>query len=165
MMTDLLHPDLYHALVSKHGDRVPDELSVLLRRGWYPIADRLFTAIALEYPDVRILSLVARRSWLHVDYALPAGGQHDWLRHSRFGHWLQNYITQSTMTCEHCGSGAGHHWRAADCRVPGRRFGAEHDRVLCEECIPPFEQRIRADVEAENEMSKHDSLRADERLQ
>lgn len=164
-MTDLLHPDLYHALVSKHGDRVPDELSVLLRPGWYPIADRLFMALALEYPGVRIRSLAARRGWLHVDYALPTGGQHDWLRHSHFDKWVQRFVTESTMTCEHCGSGRGLHWRAADFRVPGRRFGPEHDRVLCEECSAPFEQRIRADVDAENEMSKHDPLRADERLQ
>lgn len=163
MMTDLLQPDLYRALVARHGDRVPDELSVLLRRGWYPIADRLFTAIAREYPDVRIRSLIARRGWLYV--TLPTNGQHDWLRYSRFDKWLQGFITESRLTCEHCGSGGGRHWRAADCRVPGRRFGAEHDRVLCAECSVPFEQRILADVDAENELTKNDPHRKEERIQ
>lgn len=165
MTTDLLQPDLYLALVARHGDRVPDEMSVLLRPGWYPIVDKLLTDVAREYPDVRILSLVARRGWLHVDYALPTGGMHDWIRHSHFGKWLQGFITESTMTCEHCGSGRGLHWPAADFRVPGRRYAAEHDRVLCEECIPPFEQRILADVDAENEIAKNDPLRTEERLQ
>lgn len=165
MRTDWLHPDLYQQLVARHGQRVPEDACVLLRPGWYPIADRLFTRLALEYADVRIRSLVARRGWLHVDYALPTNGMHEWIWHGRFDKWLQGFVTESMMTCEHCGSGHGRHWQAVDLRVPGRRYGDQHDRVLCEQCIPVFEQRVRADVEAENELRKHDPHWSEERLQ
>lgn len=82
--------------MSKHGDRVPEETFVLLRGGWYPIVDKMFTGLALHYPDVRIRSLIARRGWLHIDYALPTNATHDWIRHSKVDKWFQGFITANT---------------------------------------------------------------------
>ena len=105
-MTDPIRPDLYQALLAKHGDRMPPEPEVFLRPGWVPLVDRLLTDIAREYPDARIVALTAA-GWLHIDYSLPTNGDHDWTRHVKFDRWLQRYITESLHTCECCGSHAG----------------------------------------------------------
>lgn len=105
-MTDPIRPDFYADLIAKHGDRMPPEAEAFIRPGWVPLIDRLMTDLAREYPDVRILGLVAG-GWLQVDFALPSGGNHDWVRHINFDKWLQRYITESLSTCECCGSGFG----------------------------------------------------------
>lgn len=105
-MTDRIDPAHYADLEAKHGDRMPLESKVFVRRGWVPLIDRLLTDLAREYPDVRILGFVAA-TWMKVDYALPSGGDHDWMRHINFDRWLQRYVTESLSTCECCGSGFG----------------------------------------------------------
>lgn len=105
-MTDPIRPDLYAALVAQHGDRVPPLSEVFLRRGWVPLVDRLLTDLAREYPDARIVALTGC-GWLHIDYLLPLGAEHDWTRHAALDRFLQRYITESLSTCEGCGSGKG----------------------------------------------------------
>ena len=118
-MTDPIRPDLYAELVAKHGDRVPPQSEVFLRRGWVPLVDRLLTDIASEYPDARIVGLCGC-GWLHIDTSLPVDGR-DWTRHIALDRWLQRYITESLHTCECCGSRNG-------------RDRCQHARVVCDEC-------------------------------
>lgn len=118
-MIDPIDPDLYAKLVAHHGSRMPPESEVFLPAGWVPLVDRLMTNIVREYPDVRILGFVAA-TWLQVDYALPSGGDHDWVRHLSFDKWLQSYVTESLSTCECCGSGFG------------RERASLH--IVCDEC-------------------------------
>ncbi|CUX03404.1 hypothetical protein [Agrobacterium genomosp. 2] len=118
-MTDPIDPALYTDLAAKHGDRMPPESEVFIRRGWVPLVDRFMTDLARDYPDVRILGIVAA-TWLQVDYALPSGGDHDWMRHLGFDRWLQRYVTESLSTCECCGSGFGRERRSL--------------RIICDNC-------------------------------
>jgi len=118
-MTDPIDPALYADLAVKHGARMPPESEVFLRKGWVPLVDRMMTGLARDYPDVRILGIVSA-TWLQVDYSLPSGGNHDWVRHLSFDKWLQGFVTESLSTCECCASGFG-------------RERSNH-RVVCDEC-------------------------------
>lgn len=83
--------DLWLSLMLRHGDRMPLEQDVAIDAASYPYVDRLLADIALEYPDVRILSIIATAGGLHIDYALPSGGDDDLVLHARFDEWLRRY--------------------------------------------------------------------------
>lgn len=83
--------DLWLSLMLRHGDRVPPQDNVAIDAESYPYADRLFADIVDEYPDAQILSIIAAAGRLHIDCALPSGGDHDLVRHARFSEWLRQY--------------------------------------------------------------------------
>lgn len=89
--------DLWLSLMLRHGDRVPPEDAVAIDVDSYPHVDRLLTDFAVEYPDVRILSIIAAECRLYLDYALPTGGDHDLVRHARFDQWLRQYTTSGDL--------------------------------------------------------------------
>ncbi|MBB6510944.1 hypothetical protein F4695_004336 [Rhizobium soli] len=139
-MSGWKNPELHAALAAKHGDRMPRGYGLLIRRGWYPLIDRLLSETGHRYPHVRIDTLRGYGGWLRIKHTIPDST--GFIERSEIEKYLQGYVTESTWTCEECSSHRGLHWHAASVDL-GHAISSHYDRIICPDCRPAFETQFR----------------------